>query len=961
MNHVSRSVRTWLALFAVTSAGGAFALKTPETSSLFVAHTDTVSQVVSYILKPGILGYHHHQSVYFTSRCMTDDGRFLVFSVSPNEFTEPHPGLRHKAIIDFEKDVAYVLADTRNWYTPWVDVERDQMWYITRDGVHRRDLLVDPNKDILVCPAPPEIRSYGTHLTLSPDRRKIFLDAHKESVYKQGVINLDTGKWEEWSQAPFCCNHGQFNPVDPTMGMCAFEYAWFLTPAELPPELQANPPMDANPYVTLVRRPRDYIYPRLWLFRNTGEKWMVPSRITNGASHEIFTWDGKGFYWCSGGVVHADLATERQTLIVPCLAAHATMTEDYRYLVFDSMWGHWCRGGGWSVAFWNRAEHRGVWLYNRNPPMAIDKAHESILHPDPHPMFVCKDKYIVCTAIFPAASGVTNDNYMALSVTPVAQLVAKTQAKLTPVAPKHFELPDWQPGKADDTPLELALDTRKVSAHFRDLARPAISPLRLAYTTYGIEAQVGGLWQPVPVEPLQPPMEYGWGVTLRFTPPKGATALRGVVDAPGRFEMRDSELCDNLFNRRNLHDLYPPKAAASYAPGATPLPAASCQVGGAAGKPVKFDFDVRNFAWKTWWGNVRLEQYDAAGQALGGVLDLPLEHVEIKADKRLQFRETGRLAATAAEVRLYLEGVVDGGGAPQLEVQCLNLRPAQVLTSAFEPELPRNWQIVPPASGRINFTELDDCLASNATAAVTRSGEGLVVTADAAVRTPGTGTVNSRSGSNPLALDLQGHTLTLGGKGRFVIGGLNVKRPGRLELVDGVHLALEHGNTRLNGSAANVLACKRAGSLQFLDTKGDLDWTLDASGLDQIRVWRSGKTKDFTTNVCYWTGPVRTGPRQLPLLLGANSFSFRGPVSGSGLQAFGDPRQKGHLGLFSPSNSLVRGVGVQDACLHLACEGALPAEGGALTLTNACVELMDDALDYHLPVLEAVASGPRAG
>ena len=53
-------------------------LKTPETSSLFVPSTDPDSGVKSYVLRPGLTDWNQ-QSIYFTAKSMTDDGRFLLF------------------------------------------------------------------------------------------------------------------------------------------------------------------------------------------------------------------------------------------------------------------------------------------------------------------------------------------------------------------------------------------------------------------------------------------------------------------------------------------------------------------------------------------------------------------------------------------------------------------------------------------------------------------------------------------------------------------------------------------------------------------------------------------------------------------------------------------------------------------------------------------------------------------
>ena len=958
-------------LVTVFGALNVSALKTPETSSLFIAHTDEVSRVVSYLLRPDLLDYHR-QTIYFTSRCMTDDGRFLVLSSSPNEF-KPHPGRpsRDKALIDFEKDEAFHLKGTDNWYTPWIDVQRDHLWYVNREGVHFRDLKADPHRDVLVCELPESIAyrpgtrygfGYGTHLTLSPDRRRIFLDIHTgDGVYRQGCLNLDTRQWEEWSQTPFLCNHGQFNPVDPHMGMCAFEYAWFLTPDELPEGGHEGLAMTAAPWVTTVRRPRDYIYPRLWLFTDKGEKWMVPSRITNSASHEMFDWDGAGFYWCSGGVVHHDFATERQQLIVPCRAAHATLTEDKRFLTFDSIWWGGFRGAGWQTSFWNRDTHRGVYIHSRNPPMASCLADESKLHPDAHPMFVCREKYVACTKICAAPAGSpTNMNYMTVSLTPVRQLIDLTAAERQCVTPTRLPVADFSAADVDGTPCELEIDAGRLLAQKVPLAKPAVNPLYNAYAAYALEATVAGKTVPVACEPLQHPYRYTEGAVLRFTPPAGATALTLVVDAPGRFEVRDAELCDNLFDRRNLRDLYPPKAAAVSRPDETPRAAAVADVRAAAGRPVKFWLDFRNFAWQTWWGDVLLEQFDAAGKRLGPVLGETFDNLECLSNRRLSIRATGRLAADAAEVRLFFVGTTDQEKPTQIEVQQLNLRVARTLDpkgiwAAPRPELPRTAA----ETTRADWRPLEALFGAEP---VRRYLGGVQLTGDAVLRNADKREIFISGHGRTVDLDMQGHTLTLGGSGRIRFDGLSVKRPGRIVVEDGIDFSLMERNTFLNGSAANALVCRNCRNLLFNRKEGLSPWTLDATGLACLLINGGDRKRDSTRpEAAFWEGPVRVGAKPLNVNVGEFGFAFKGSVTGAGLNVWGRAEKPGSLHLLNAANDFTEGVTARNVNLHVAVPGALPAAGGALTLKDAAVCLDAPDADYALPALKVAGSGAVKG
>ena len=83
-------------------------LKPPKTSRLFERREDPLSGVVSYWLKPGLVGFHQ-QSLYFTAKSMTDDGRFLVFDACPDPFRKDRKGhedaeTRRKFAVEFLKD-----------------------------------------------------------------------------------------------------------------------------------------------------------------------------------------------------------------------------------------------------------------------------------------------------------------------------------------------------------------------------------------------------------------------------------------------------------------------------------------------------------------------------------------------------------------------------------------------------------------------------------------------------------------------------------------------------------------------------------------------------------------------------------------------------------------------------------------------------------------------------------------
>ena len=410
------SVRRFVGACAVLF-GFSVAAVTPETSKLFVPFTDPESGVTSYLLRPGLLG-ENQQSIYFTAKSMTDDGRFLLLDVSCDEKVprekRAYRGKR-KALVDFEKDEAFVLPDI-DGRIPCIDEKEDRIYYFrigpqgdhTRDALCRRDLLVDPRREIKVCDMPRELttgvtnfNAYSTHPTLTHDRKRLFIGWSINGRFGQGCIRLDTGGWESWGLSDFHANHDQINPVNDRLAMVAWEFCWTGAGKKY--------------------RERTGWYPRMWLAYPDGRRELIPAREKNMASHECWDDDGKGLCWCGHGVWHMDLATRRQVCVATLdNARHATMSPDLKYAVFDVEVDRWWRGCPWRVCFVNRETDRTVWIYTKSAALR-PRDSESGLHPDPHPQFVCRGRYIVCTYNTP-------DSRMAVCVTPVAQLVARTSS-----------------------------------------------------------------------------------------------------------------------------------------------------------------------------------------------------------------------------------------------------------------------------------------------------------------------------------------------------------------------------------------------------------------------------------------------------------------------------------------------------------------------------------------------------
>ena len=369
-------------LFAATAALAA-AAKSFEDSPLFVKRVDPYSGVVSYILKPKAHAFSQ-QSIYFTNKSVTDDGRFLLFSASDN----PQDRKKRATVVDLEKET-FTELPMRRHLIPFLDTATDQVYWFDEEGLHRVDLLVDKAKDVIACPYPAELkkegpmRSYCTHLTLSADRKKAFLETRcrNEDRWVQGLVHIDSGTFEKWSETDYELAHGQINPANDRLALCARQPYWDGRDGKRR-KVHPSPCGKGCPRLQLVE---------------PGKVTMIPTQNAMHATHENWAEDGKGFYWCANGdlgVYYHELATGRQWCLCPRNAVHASMDASNRYVVFDNSVGRRYRGCVWTVGFYNR--ETGVCIYPFSKMEALVPPEKpSTQHPDPHPQFVMGGRYIV--------------------------------------------------------------------------------------------------------------------------------------------------------------------------------------------------------------------------------------------------------------------------------------------------------------------------------------------------------------------------------------------------------------------------------------------------------------------------------------------------------------------------------------------------------------------------------------
>ena len=149
MKPLTHSLMAACALALAVSCAG---VKSPEQSSLFEPRVDPESGVVSYALKYGAPD-DNKQSLYFISKCMTEDGRFLVFWYNEgNEKSPEGPGPRHQMLADLKKDKVFDLG--LSTMTPFIEPRQDYMVYgDVQRGFFKRDFR-HPELEIKLCDVP---------------------------------------------------------------------------------------------------------------------------------------------------------------------------------------------------------------------------------------------------------------------------------------------------------------------------------------------------------------------------------------------------------------------------------------------------------------------------------------------------------------------------------------------------------------------------------------------------------------------------------------------------------------------------------------------------------------------------------------------------------------------------------------------------------------------------------------
>ena len=357
---------------------------TIETSKHFVKRIDE-SGAVYYVLATHVAP--QQQGFYFVPPSMDDQARYLWFYCS----FPPAPYMT-LGVVDFTTDEVHHFPETMyKGASPMVDTLTGEVYYADNRALYKRSPKPElPTEKICDLPAEfferkAQVVAPATHLTFSPDRTQLFLDATTTKGWIAGALTLATGEFKVWTRPDYNRNHGQFNPVYPDLALMAEEF-------------------DTNEDGSYrsIRTDENGVFMRLWTVTADGKEKVWPPLNLERATHEWWSADGTKIYYCkynpvesNNGLCAIDYFTGEHKLVAPVKGWHGHSSVDDKLFVFDENDGFY-RGCASRVGMYNTETEKMVYINTQNP--AINpRENPSQYHLDPHPRFNAQDKYIVFT------------------------------------------------------------------------------------------------------------------------------------------------------------------------------------------------------------------------------------------------------------------------------------------------------------------------------------------------------------------------------------------------------------------------------------------------------------------------------------------------------------------------------------------------------------------------------------
>ncbi len=335
---------------------------------------DPQSGIKSYILKKQIAPLQ--QSFYFTSPSISADGRYYWFYVAFPPAGSAEIG-RSLALLNFETGDVHYFPDTQfRDASPMVDPLTGEVYWAWEYAVYKRKPHADAPVEF-VNKIPEEIHQhrYGkrlaTHLTMSADRKSLFIDAHLGNEWIAGSLPLDGGDFELWQTFDRCFNHAQFNPKDPELALIAQDW-----------------------WIDVATGERGDFDDRIWTIR-LGEQAQSIFGGENGLAHEWWDADGEHIWFVNyaNGTERVNIHSNKRELVWPNGTCHSHASNDGKYLVGDIGTYSWSQSGC-RVAFYNIETAKEINIASELP---VPKWPRGDYHIDPHPQFCLNDQLIAYT------------------------------------------------------------------------------------------------------------------------------------------------------------------------------------------------------------------------------------------------------------------------------------------------------------------------------------------------------------------------------------------------------------------------------------------------------------------------------------------------------------------------------------------------------------------------------------
>lgn len=379
-------------------------------SKFFKEYKDPESGVVSYVLD--VPSIPHSQSFYFTNPSATDDGRYIWVYVA---FPPAGNALfgRSLAVIDTKLDTFHHYPETMfHDASPIVDTNSGEIYFTNGSGLWKKS--PDPSeKAVQIAPIPDFLKGCGhilklaTHMTFSPDRKKLCYDAIVGNKFYFGEIDLERGEFmPPWYVFDKIRNHAQFNPVKPDVMLIAED---------------EGASIDAGVF-TPIGRDENGKLTRMFILEKGREPIYVPPLFIE-ARHEWWSGDGESIFYVDwdNGTVKYNIPSGEYTVINPRGTWHSHATADEKYFVADEneIDGlKWYRGCKSRVHFYNAETKKHVNIVSENPAL-YTRENQCTYHIDPHPQFTMNESAVMYTA--------TVFGKVSAAICEVSELVEKTK------------------------------------------------------------------------------------------------------------------------------------------------------------------------------------------------------------------------------------------------------------------------------------------------------------------------------------------------------------------------------------------------------------------------------------------------------------------------------------------------------------------------------------------------------